>query len=275
MDTEQQVAKHYSQGTIEKTILDALRANGKNVDKLTAGDLTNGDEFHLGWLPATIELAKDLGFARDMHVLDVGAGIGGPARYFAETCGCRVTGIDLTPEFVEVANRLTRRCGLADKASFREASALALPFEDAAFDAATLIHVGMNIADKAKLFSEARRVLKKGGGFAVYDVMKMDQSELPYPMPWAATPATSFPQTPETYRKLLAAAGFTIESETNRREFALNLAREMRERIEKYGPPLLGPQVLMGSAAKERLGNVMATLERGAIAPIEMIARAV
>jgi ubiquinone/menaquinone biosynthesis C-methylase UbiE len=275
MDTEQQVAKHYTQGTLEKTILDALKSSGKDIDTLTAGDLTSGDEFHLGWLPATIEIAKDLGLGRDMHVLDVGAGIGGPARYFAEAHGSRVTGIDLTPEFVEVANKLTRRCGLADRVSFREASGLALPFEDGAFDAATLIHVGMNIEDKAKLFAEVRRVLKKGGRFAVYDVMKIDASELPYPMPWAATPATSFPEKPETYRKLLAAAGFTIENETNRREFSLKLAREMREKIEKHGPPALGPQVLMGPAAKERLGNVMATLERGAIAPVEMIARAV
>lgn len=177
--------------------------------------------------------------------------------------------------FVEVANSFTRRCGLGERVSFKEASALALPFEAGSFDAATLIHVGMNIEDKAKLFAEVRRVLKKGGRFAVYDVMRTDASELPYPMPWAATPATSFPQTPETYRKLLAAAGFTIESETNRREFSLNLAREMREKAEKHGPPPLGPHILMGAAAKERLGNVMATLERGAIAPIEMIARAV
>src|SRR5438552_10568272 len=145
MDTEQQVARYYGRAGLEAGILDALKANGKDIDKLAPSDLSGADEFHLGWHAMTVELAKDLGLRRDMHVLDVGSGIGGPARYFAETCGSRVTGIDLTPEFVATANGLTRRCGLGERGSFRQASALALPFEAEEFDAATLIHVGMNI----------------------------------------------------------------------------------------------------------------------------------
>ena len=122
-----------------------------------------------------------------MHLLDVGSGIGGPARTFADAFGCRVTGVDLTEEFVEAANALTRRCGLSDRVSFRQASALALPFADASFDAATLIHVGMNIEDKAGLFAEVRRVLKPDARFGVYDIMRVAEGEIPYPMPWAAT----------------------------------------------------------------------------------------
>jgi ubiquinone/menaquinone biosynthesis C-methylase UbiE len=247
---------------------------GKGPERFTAMDLSTGDEFHLGGLPATTALAKDLGLAPGMQVLDVGCGIGGPARHFAEAHKCRVTGIDLTEEFVQVAAELTRRCGLADRVAFRHGSALDLPFDAATFDAATLIHVGMNISDKARLFEEVRRVLKPGALFCVYEVMRAGEGDLPYPMPWAQSVETSFVETPEAYRRLLSAAGFTIEREENRRAFVLDLAREMRAKIEKDGLPALNQHVLIGPAARERLGNVMATLERGMIAPIEMIARA-
>jgi ubiquinone/menaquinone biosynthesis C-methylase UbiE len=275
MNTEQQVAKHYTHGSLQQTILDALKAMGKDPERFSAADLSTGDELHLGWLPATAQLAKDLRLAAGMHVLDVGSGLGGPARYFAETPRCRVTGIDLTEEFVQVASELTRRCGLDDLVSFRQGSALDLPFSVGAFDAATLIHVGMNIADKAKLFENVRRVLKPGAPFGVYEVMRAGEGDLPYPMPWAQTRETSFVETPETYRRLLIAAGFTIESEQNRRDFVLALAREMRAKTETEGMPALNQQALMGASFRERIGNVMSTLERGTIAPVQIIARAV
>jgi hypothetical protein len=150
-----------------------------------------------------------------------------------------------------------------------------LPFGAATFDAATLIHVGMNIADKARLFAEARRVLKPGAPFCVYEVMMAGEGDLPYPMPWSQTAETSFVETPDSYRRLLDAAGFKIEREENRRAFVLDLAREMKAKIERDGLPALNQHVLIGPEAKVRLGNVMATLERGTIAPIEMITSAV
>lgn len=278
MDTEQQVARHYGarsgagDAALETRIIEALIKSGKDVGKLTAADLSGADEFHLGWRAQTVELARELGLAPSLRVLDIGSGIGGPARYFAEAHGCRVTGIDLTPEFVACAVALTARCGLAGRVDFQQGSALAMPFAASTFDAATLIHVGMNIADKAKLFAEARRVLMAGGTFCVYDVMQMDAAPLPYPMPWAASLETSFVETPETYRRLLEAAGFRIRQERNRRDFVLALAKRMREDIAVNGAPPLSLHVLMGPAGKERLGNVMAALERGSIAPVEMIA---
>ena len=273
MDTERKVAEHYTHGSLLKTIFDALKQMGKDPERFAAQDLATGDELHLGWLPATIALAKDLGLAPGMHVLDVGSGIGGPARYFADAHKCRVTGIDLTEEFVATATDLTRRCGLSDLVAFRQGSALDLPFGAGTFDAATLIHVGMNIKDKAKLFEQVRRVLKSGALFCVYEVMHAGEGDLPYPMPWALTTETSFVETPETYRRLLSAAGFKVETEENRRTFVLDQAREMRAKIEKDGMPALNQHALLGPTARERLGNVMTALERGAIAPIEMIAR--
>jgi ubiquinone/menaquinone biosynthesis C-methylase UbiE len=275
MTTEQQVASHYTHGSLQQAIFDALKAMGKDVNRLSTSDLSAADEFHLGWLAVTQALANDLGIARGLHVLDVGSGIGGPARFFAETHGCHVTGLDLTEEFVRVAAELTRRCGLSDLVSFKQGSALDLPFDAGTFDAATLIHVGMNIADKARLFENVRRVLKPGALFGVYEVMRAGEGELPYPMPWAQTVETSFVEPPETYRRLLKGAGFELEREENRREFVLKLAGEMREKAAIHGAPPLSLHVLMGPAWRDRLANVMNTLERGTIAPVEMIARAV
>lgn len=279
MDIEGAVASHYTQGSLERTLFSALEAAGKDPDRLVTGDLAGIDEFHLGWAAATEELAEDLGFTHAMHVLDVGSGIGGPARHLAEALGCSVTGIDLTAEFVAVAEAVTRRCHLSGRVSFVQGSALALPFEAASFDGATLFHVGMNIADKDSLFREIRRVLKPGARFGVYDIMHQGQThnglgELPFPMPWAMSSATSFVEPPSRYRQALAQAGFSLELERSHRDLALKLGREMREKVARDGPSPLGPQVLMGENAPLRIGNVMSALADGLIAPIEMIARA-
>lgn len=275
MDIEDAVARHYTQGSLEKTLLAALEAGGKDPDKLTIDDLSGIDEFHLGWGAATEELAEDLAFTHAMHVLEVGSGIGGPARHLAHALGCTVTGVDLTPEFVQVAEMLTRRCHLSGRVSFVQASALAMPFEAARFDGATLLHVGMNIKDKVALFKEVRRVLKPGARFGVYDIMSAGKGDLPYPMPWAMTPDTSFVEAPGHYRQALAKAGFSIELERSHRDLALRIGREMKEKASLNGGSPLGPQVLMGPSASQRLGNVMAALAEGLIAPVEMITRAV
>src|SRR5262249_28744447 len=154
-------------GDLERLILDGVVAGGGDIARLRTTDISVVDEFHLGWHPATLELAKSLALTADQHVLDVGSGIGGPARTLAGTIGRPGTRIDLTEEFVRAANGLTKRVGLADRVAFRQGNALAMPFADATFDAATLIHVGMNIADKAKLFGEVKRALKPGGRFGV------------------------------------------------------------------------------------------------------------
>lgn len=274
METEQQVAQHYGRTDLEQAILTALTAAGKDIDHLTPTDLVDIDEFHLGGRPQTVELARRLGLAANMRVLDIGSGIGGPARYFAAAHGCRVTGIDLTESFVAVATALTQRCGLSDLVAFQQGSALAMPFNAGFFDAATLIHVGMNIADKSALFAEARRVLKPGGRFCVYEVMRMGDAALPFPMPWAADPATSFVETPVIYKDLLVAARFAVEAEQNRRDFVLDRAAAMRAKTAQSGPSILGLHVVMGPAAKDRLKNVTAALEQGIIAPIEIICRA-
>jgi SAM-dependent methyltransferase len=239
MDVETEVARHYAHSDLTGTVLAALRDAGRDLGALTTADLAPVDEFHLGWHSQTVDLAARLALPPGTRLLDIGSGIGGPARYFAEKHGCTVTGIDLTPAFVAAATELSARTGLADRTRFVEGSALDLPFEDASFDAATLFHVGMNIADKARLFAEARRTLRRGGTFAVYEVMRKGQGPLPFPLPWADSEATSFVETPDTYRALLAAAGFSITGEREHTALVLDLAVKMRERIAAEGPPKL------------------------------------
>ncbi len=205
MSTEAKVAGHYGRG------------EGKDPEELTAGDLAAVDEFHVGGLEATQELAKQMELRAGLRLLDVGSGLGGPARYFAAEHGCRVTGIDLTEEFVRVADNLTKRTKLDGLVEFRQGSALELPFERDTFDRAYMIHVGMNIADKAGIFREVRRVLKPEGLFTIFDIMRTwngrtgdgrsGDGAIRYPVPWALSEETSFVATVKEYRDALQGAG--------------------------------------------------------------------
>lgn len=270
MNTEQQVASHYTHGKLEDNILGVLRSAGKNLGQLSTEDLAPIDEFHLGGREATEALADFMHLRPGMQLLDVGCGIGGPARYFAER-GCQVTGIDLTEEFVSLATSLTRLVKLEDNASFRQTSALALPFAADTFEGAYEIHVGMNIADKAGVFREVARVLKPGARFAIYDLTRGNDSPLAFPVPWAQTPETSFVVSVDEYRRYLEAAGFRIDHQRDRRQFGIEFMQKMSSQAAG-GPPVLGLHVLMGEQAPLMLKNVNMALVSGALIPVELVA---
>jgi ubiquinone/menaquinone biosynthesis C-methylase UbiE len=211
-----------------------------------------------------------------LHLLDIGCGLGGASRYFAQQRGCRVTGLDLTDEYVRVAEALSRRVGLQDRVSYRRGSALDLPFAAASFDGAYMFHVGMNIEDKKRAFAEVRRVLKPSAVFAIYDVMREGEGELSFPVPWAASPETSFVEPAPTYRNLLEGTGFAIEKERSRREFAIEFFHQVRaQAAETGGPAPLGTHILTGASAPQKVANMIDNLQRGLVAPTEILARVV
>jgi ubiquinone/menaquinone biosynthesis C-methylase UbiE len=271
MEIEQAVARHYAHGSLEESIWSALAAAGKDVNRLTPKDLAPVDEFHIGGRQATVAFAGQFGPQPGMRLLDIGCGLGGAARYFASEQGCQVTGIDLSGEYVAVANALAARVGLEKKVSYQEGSALALPFAPESFDGAYLFHVGMNIEDKARLFAEVRRVLAPSGAFGIYDVMRLAAGDLSYPVPWAGGPESSFVADAATYRRLLAAAGFEVLKERDRREFALEVFAQMRARGGAPAP--LGLHIVMGASAGQKVKNMMGDIAAGLIAPVEMICR--
>jgi ubiquinone/menaquinone biosynthesis C-methylase UbiE len=267
------VSYHYARSNLIHAIRDGVDRIGKTTATVTIDDLALVDEFHIGGRKATEELVAQLGPSATGHLLDVGSGLGGAARFVADRYKCRVTGIDLTPDYVEAGKVLCKWVGLDDRVSLHHASALSIPFPDEAFDAAYMLHVGMNIDDKAKLCSEVVRVLRTGSLFGVYDVMRMADGELAYPVPWATTAETNAVARPQVYRSALQSAGFDILSERDRTDFALahfQLQSKMAA-PDKSSP--LGLHTLMGERRREQVRNMIESISAGRIAPIEMIAR--
>ncbi|MEK6236225.1 MAG: class I SAM-dependent methyltransferase, partial [Planctomycetales bacterium] len=196
------------------------------------------------------------------------------ARFLASESGCKVTGIDLTPEFVETGRVLCSWVGLAERIELHCGSALATPFEADQFDAAVMLHVGMNIQDKASLFAEVNRVLKPGGVFGVYDVMRQNDDPLIYPVPWAMVPDASALGTPEEYRNALTSSGFEITTERDRGDFADEFFARLRKNMEASGgPPPLGLHILLGDDGPVKIRNMVENVTAGRVSPVEMIAR--
>jgi sarcosine/dimethylglycine N-methyltransferase len=201
------VRDHYRATGLTERLKTALAALGPEDQQLTPQQLAALDQFHTRGLAATADLGKLAGITAEMSVLDVGSGVGGPARFLAETYGCRVTGVDLSEPFVDAARYLTERTEQSGRVSFETASALELPFDDGRFDLVLLQHVAMNISARAQLYREIRRVLQSGSRFASFDVV-LNGGDPHYPVPWARTPATSFLLTAAATREAIEPAGF-------------------------------------------------------------------
>ncbi|MER8903691.1 methyltransferase domain-containing protein [Mesorhizobium sp. M0772] len=274
---ESGIARHYDVSDLEQHILAVLADTGVEIAHLRAGDLEAVDEFHIGGIAATRELIGQMGLKPGARLLDIGSGVGGPARFAANNAGADVTGIDLTQSYVDIATSLSKRVGMADKVRFVQGSALDMPFSNKSFDTAMILHVGMNLPDKKKLMSEAARVLTPGGVFAVYDVMRLKAGALTYPLPWASDESMSFVATPDDYRSAAAAAGFSVTAERPRGAFAIEFFDTIRARMAaaqaegKKPPP--GVNLIMGENAGTKIANLTPALKGGILAPVEMLLR--
>jgi ubiquinone/menaquinone biosynthesis C-methylase UbiE len=275
MADEQRISSHYSSGTLMARLRAALAAEGIDPDRPTVEQLSPFDHFHGRGLEATQQAANLVAPAPADHLLDVGSGIGGPARYFATRFGCRVNGIDLTAEFCEVARVLTRAVGLADRIAFEQSNALAMPFAGASFDGAYSMNVSMNIADKAGLFREIRRVLKPGAWFVLAEVAQGPAGPPSYPTPWARTAETSFLSTPDETHEALAVAGFTIvQSRDTVADAAAFTARSRALIARGEKPPFHAVYLIHGDHAREMAANGVRDLAAGKVIPIEILCRA-
>lgn len=252
------VAQHYSTGGgIAAEVAQRLQQAGMDLSQLKTADLASVDEFHIRGRKATLELAAAMALTPAARVLDIGSGLGGPARTLAESHGCHVTGIDLTPAFCDAANEMSRWVGLADRVTFQQGDATDLPFDAASFDAAMTIHVAMNIARKDQMYAEAKRVLRPGGRFAVYDVLQGEGGGVHYPVPWARDASISHLATPEEMPGLLTGAGFRILSVEDSTEASQTWFEEMAARMSAKAP---------AATFQAFLGNDFPTMARNQVA---------
>jgi ubiquinone/menaquinone biosynthesis C-methylase UbiE len=273
MAVENDVAQHYGNSGIAERILGALRAANGPGAPVTVDALSVLDHFHGRGIVATKELVELLKPQPGEHLLDIGSGIGGPARWFAAKCGVRITGVDLTPEFCAAAEALNRATGLADKITIKQGSALALPVADNGFDRAYSQNVIMNIADKRGFYREAFRALKPGGVLALSNLCRGSDGDFIYPVPWAETAATSFLATPDEMRADLLAAGFEIVVFNDTTAETLPATIRNRQRLEREGLGALGTHLIMGERLREMQINSASNQEAGLGRTIEALVR--
>ena len=264
------IQNQYSTGLSRGNIEQALISAGKDLDQLEPADLGLLEDFHTMGRYATSQLVDLVGITRESAVLDAGSGIGGTARYVADHCGCTITAVDLTDEYCETSRWLNRLVGLDDQISVRQADVTQLPFADGTFDVAISQHVQMNVADKARLYSEARRVLVNGGRFALWDITSGESGELDYPLPWADDAARSHLVTPDQLRAIMESAGFAIEH-----------WNDLTEKAAAFMQTLLAqPRNPLGLHAfvtdfKRKVENLTQALADGRLRAIQAVVRAV
>lgn len=257
-------------GALLERIDDALRAAGHDPARVSVDDLSAIDEFHIRGREATEELLALAGISASDSVLDVGAGIGGPSRFLASRVGCKVTGIDLTREYCDVATELSERVGLGDRLTYRQGNALDLPFDDESFDVVWTQHISMNIRDKDRFFGEMLRVLRPGGRLALYDPIAGDGRDLTFPVPWSRDGRFSFLIDSDETRAALEGAGFEVVEWRDRSQRSLDWFQKQ----QGSGPPSpLNLGLLMGGEWPTMAANMVANLASGKLAVIQVVAR--
>jgi cyclopropane fatty-acyl-phospholipid synthase-like methyltransferase len=251
----------------------ALQKAGKPLAGLTVEDLAPVDHYHARGFPATVELADRLPIPPGSHILDIGCGLGGPARYLAQRFKCRVSGLDITESFVQAANKLTALLQVEDRVHVLLGDGHALPYEDAAFDGAYALHVTMNVADRPRFFAEAWRVLKSGAFFALTEHGLGPAGNPHHPVPWSEDGSGAYLVTPEQTRALLEEAGFgRIEMEESGAKYLAGY-RKAAQLANRGGLPPLGVHLLMGENAVLKMKNAARNIEEGRTRPIEVVCR--
>ena len=271
MPSDDAVRAHYGSESLIARIEEALGAAGLNTPKLDWAELAGMDQFHVGGAVATALLASRLRLKLGMHVLDLGSGLGGPARHLAATYGVNVTGIDLNPPFVEAANYLAKRASAQSALQFHVGDVLDPGFADEGFDVVWTQHVAMNIADRHTLYDEAYRLLAPGGQFAMYDVLQGDGGVLQFPLPWAREASLSHVVTVAEQRELLTASGLEITAWSDVTPLALEWIATQAAAAQA-STSRLDLRVIMGNDFPMLLGNLGRNLREGRAMLVQAVA---
>ncbi len=267
------IADHWGRGDVYGLIVSALNKASKPLGGLTVEDLAPVDHFHARGLPATGELADRLQIKAGQHIVDVGCGLGGPARYIAKRFQCTVSGVDITQPFVEAANMLTKLVRMEGQVKIEHGDGQRLPYADATFDGGYTQHVTMNVPDRATFFAEAYRVLKPGALFGLTEHGLGVKGHPHYPLPWSSDGTGAYLTTPAETRAFLEEAGFEdIVVEDTGAKYVAGY-KVMIEKAERGALPPLGIHILLGETALQKIRNAARNIEEGRTHPIQVICR--
>jgi ubiquinone/menaquinone biosynthesis C-methylase UbiE len=267
-DLKSAVNRHYGRENLAQSIFDALRAAGKDPDHLTYSDLAPVDQFHSRGRDSTLEMARLANLQPGQQVLDVGGGLGGPARLLAAEFGVHVTVHDLTEDFCRVGEMLTRLVGLSNQVSFQAGNALDIPFPDASFDIAWTQHSSMNIENKERLYAEIHRILRPGGLLAIHEIVAGPVQPIHVPVPWASTHDISFLRPAGELRNLIAATGFRETAWLDVTPSSLDWFRQRRAAVAAGALPTANTNLLVRERAGHAFANQTLNLEENRTAII-------
>jgi ubiquinone/menaquinone biosynthesis C-methylase UbiE len=256
------IENHYLKEDLYEDIVNRLKEQNINLNEVKRADIAGVDEFHVRGASVSKELAESIDL-KGATVLDVGCGLGGPCRMLADKYNCKTTGIDLSNEYIKTAKGLSKLVNLDSKTSFIQGDATTLPFDDSTFDVVWTQHVQMNIPDKKMLYSEISRVLKPGGHFLYYDILKKSDGEVNYPMPWASTSDMSFLFKETDMDAFLTKFGLTKEQSNDQTQAGIDFFDALVAKLKEFGPPKMGLNVLMGETTKPKLLNLLGHLKSG------------
>jgi SAM-dependent methyltransferase len=265
------IADHWGRGDVYSLIVSVLNKMSRPLDDLTLEDLAPVDHFHSRGFPATVELADCLPIKAGQRILDIGCGLGGPARYMADRFQCNVSGLDITESFVQAANKLTALVRMQDKVQIELGDGQHLPYPDAMFDGAYTQHVTMSVANRPRYFAEAYRVLKPGAFFALTEHGLGPKGQPYHPVPWSEDGTGAYLVSPSETRTLLENSGFKdVVIEDTGAQYVEGYKITL-DKAEKEALPPLGTHLLMGETVLQKTRNAARNIEEGRTHPIQVV----